>query len=131
MQKKSSQPAIPTDAKIISFLLKANNVEECDPMVIQQLLEFSYRYATNTLIEAKKYAKHSGKDTLAPEDIRLAVQSNTSLRFTSPPSRDLLTNLAVKVNSKPLPLITNEREKMPPKEKCLFNSEYTITGTKK
>ena len=35
--------ALPKDAKIISLLLKNHGIEECEPKVIQMLIEFGYR----------------------------------------------------------------------------------------
>lgn len=34
---------VPREAKVASLLLNASGVNECEPKVIQQLLEFMYR----------------------------------------------------------------------------------------
>lgn len=130
MNKKTSQSGIPTDAKIISVLLKTNGISECEPAVIQKLLEFSYRYSVDVLKEATVYMKHSQKNVLSGDDLRLAIQSHSAKNFTPLPSRELLSAVATKINSKTLPQITTKKTYLPPKEQCLLNSEYTLTGLK-
>ena len=46
-------PALPKDAQVMVSILKDMGVAEFDPRVVNQLLEFSYRYATNVLEDSK------------------------------------------------------------------------------
>lgn len=46
-------------------------------------------YSTDVLQDALVFAEHAGKGEVDLDDIRLAVQSQTSHMFASPPSRDV------------------------------------------
>ena len=69
------------------------------------MLEFTYRYVTDILDEAKAYSNHANKKTVDCDDVALAVHSKMDNAFTTPPPRELLLELARTKNSQPLPLI--------------------------
>merc|ERR1711990_216866 len=75
------------------------------PRVINQMLEFSYRYVTGILEDARVYSSHARKKTLDTEDVKLAVQLAADQGFTSPPPREALLELARAKNATQLPLI--------------------------
>ena len=69
------------------------------------MLEFTYRYVTDILDDAKAYSSHANKKTVDCEDVALAVHSKMDNAFTTPPPRELVLELARTKNSQPLPLI--------------------------
>lgn len=42
-QTGQQQQQVPREAKLVSLLLSSSQVNECEPKVIQQLIEFMYR----------------------------------------------------------------------------------------
>ncbi|KAJ2002370.1 Transcription initiation factor TFIID subunit 9 [Coemansia thaxteri] len=71
----NSPDETPRDYKIIALLLQSHGVEDCDPSVINQLLEFSHRYTVDVLQDAMVYAEHAKKPEIDIEDVRLAIQA--------------------------------------------------------
>ncbi len=61
----------PRDAKVIATILKAMGVEEFQPRVMNQLLEFLYRYVTEVLQDAQLYSEHASRTELSLEDVQL------------------------------------------------------------
>ncbi|OMH80525.1 Transcription initiation factor TFIID subunit 9 [Zancudomyces culisetae] len=59
--KGSEDLSIPRDVKLMGILLKSMGVEDCDPNVIDQLLEFAYRYTHDVLQDALVYSEHASK----------------------------------------------------------------------
>ena len=69
-------------------ILKDMGINDFEPRVINQMLEFSYRcslsftsslilkprYVTGILEDARVYSSHARKKTLDTEDVKLAVQ---------------------------------------------------------
>ncbi|RKO96998.1 hypothetical protein CXG81DRAFT_485, partial [Caulochytrium protostelioides] len=113
----------PRDAKLISLILGALNVQEYEPKVIPQLLEFMHRYIIDILTDAQAYAEHAGRTHVELADIRLAVEALVSHAFTKPPSKDFLLTLAQEKNRMPLPSVPADRGelRLPPEK-------YTLTG---
>jgi transcription initiation factor TFIID subunit 9B len=100
----------PRDAKLISHVLNSMGVEEYEPRVINQLLEFMYsiltiwafgfskmlflhtnlEYVSDVLQDAQVYSSHAAKSELDLADIRLAIQSRVNFSFTQPPPREVI-----------------------------------------
>ncbi|KAJ2444287.1 Transcription initiation factor TFIID subunit 9 [Coemansia sp. RSA 2424] len=112
----------PRDYKIIALLLQSHGVEDCDPSVINQLLEFSHRYTVDVLQDAMVYAEHAKKTDIDMDDVRLAIQGRVNYSFTSPPDKEFLLELAEERNKHPLPLIPEKYGVRLPPEK------HTLTG---
>ena len=51
----------PQDEMAMRSILKDMGVTEYEPRVVQQMLEFAYRYTTEVLEEAKVYSNHAKK----------------------------------------------------------------------
>lgn len=96
---------MPQEAKIVALILQSMGVEEYEPNVIHQFLEFMHRYVADVLQDALVYADHASKSTLDLEDVRLAIQSRVNYSFTQPPPRDFLLEMAQSKNSIPLPFV--------------------------
>lgn len=102
---------MPREAKVASLILHASGVNECEPKVIQQLLEFMYRkwrrgaphrdgwcgaqlktsigYVCEVLQESLVYSEHAGRTDVEIEDVRMAIKSQLRRSFIQPPSREV------------------------------------------
>ena len=81
-----SRPAaenLPSTARGIALLLSsAPAVQDSQPGVLHQLLEFSHRYTSQVLTDASIYAEHAGKGgKIDQEDVTLAVQARVGWEF--------------------------------------------------
>merc|ERR1712137_650280 len=118
---------VPKDAKVIALILESMGVQEYEPRVINQFLEFMYRYVADVLQDAKIYSEHANRDKIELSDVTLAVQSRVNHSFTQPPPREILLELAEKKNSTPLPLISQKLGVLLPREQyCLTAPNYQI-----
>ena len=54
----------PKDARIVALILKSMGIDEFDPRVIHQLLEFMHQYTTNVFQDAQLYADHAAKPAI-------------------------------------------------------------------
>ncbi|XP_012692167.1 transcription initiation factor TFIID subunit 9 [Clupea harengus] len=128
----ASPKTIPKDAQVMIQILKDMGITEYEPRVINQMLEFTYRYVTTIIDDAKIYATHAKKSTVDADDIRLAIQCRMDQSFTSPPPRDFLLEVARQKNQTPLPLIkpyTGPR--LPPDRYCLTAPNYRLKSLQK
>ncbi|XP_061905095.1 transcription initiation factor TFIID subunit 9 [Entelurus aequoreus] len=123
----SAPKSVPKDAQVMMQILKDMGVSEYEPRVINQMLEFTYRYVTTIIEDAKIYATHAKKSNVDADDIKLAIQCRMDQSFTSPPPRDFLLEVARQKNQTPLPLIkpyTGPR--LPPDRYCLTAPNYRL-----
>ncbi|XP_077053031.1 transcription initiation factor TFIID subunit 9 [Siphateles boraxobius] len=128
----ASPKTVPKDAQVMMQILKDMGVTEYEPRVINQMLEFTYRYVTTIIEDAKIYSTHAKKSSVDADDIRLAIQCRVDQSFTSPPPRDFLLDIARQKNQTPLPLIkpyTGPR--LPPDRYCLTAPNYRLKSLQK
>uniref|UniRef100_A0A182SG78 Transcription initiation factor TFIID subunit 9 n=1 Tax=Anopheles maculatus TaxID=74869 RepID=A0A182SG78_9DIPT len=118
---------IPKDAQVVMSILKELGATDYEPRVINQLLEFTYRYVTCILDDAKIYANHARKKVIELDDVKLATQMILDKAFTRPPPRDVLLEIARVRNATPLPLIkTHCGLRLPPDRYCLSACNYKL-----
>ncbi|XP_031764600.1 transcription initiation factor TFIID subunit 9 [Galleria mellonella] len=124
---------VPKDAQVIMSIMKEVGVTDYEPRVVNQLLEFTYRYVTSILDDARVFANHAKKKTIDLDDVRLAVQMQLDKTFTSPPQREVLLEIARVKNVNPLPLIRPHCGlRLPPDRYCLSGVNYRLKpATKK
>ncbi|ELA42549.1 uncharacterized protein VICG_00301 [Vittaforma corneae ATCC 50505] len=121
----SNENLAPRDAKVISIILRSLGIEECEPKVIVQLLEFAYKYSCDVLEDALLYAKLCERNVIAGKDLKLALQTKIGKHFVPAPPRALLQSTADQVNSKPLSQADQENLIRAPNLKSgLFSMEY-------
>ncbi|KAK2872982.1 hypothetical protein QQF64_017282 [Cirrhinus molitorella] len=128
----ASPKTVPKDAQVMMQILKDMGITEYEPRVINQMLEFTYRYVTTIIEDAKIYSTHAKKSNVDADDIRLAIQCRVDQSFTSPPPRDFLLDIARQKNQTPLPLIkpyTGPR--LPPDRYCLTAPNYRLKSLQK
>jgi len=123
---------IPRDAQVIQAILKDMGVTEYEPRVVNQLLEFVYRYVTTVLDDAKAYANHGKKKGIDLDDVKLAVSMQTEQSFTTPPPREILMEIARCKNATPLPAVKPHCGiRLPPDRYCLSACNYKLKVPKK
>ncbi len=123
----SNENLAPRDAKIVSVILRSLGIEECEPKVIVQLLEFAYKYSCDILEDAYLYTRYSERDTINSKDIKLALQMKVGKHFLPAPPRNFLQASAESTNSKPLTLPDTENMlRVPNVGNGLYNPEYIL-----
>ncbi|XP_059153334.1 transcription initiation factor TFIID subunit 9B-like [Physella acuta] len=128
----SAAKSSPKDAQVMSAILKDMGVLESEPRLINQMLEFTYRYVTDVLEDAKIYSSHANKKSVDTDDIKLAVQMKMDHSFTTPPPRDLLMEIARQKNCQPLPLVKPYcGPRLPPGRYCMTAPNYKLKTLKK
>lgn len=128
----SAAKSTPKDAQVMGAILKDMGIAEHEPRVINQMLEFTYRYVTNILDDARLFSTHAKKRGVDVDDVRLAIQMQADKSFTSPPPRDLLMEIARQKNSTPLPLIkANAGPRLPPDRYSLTACNYRFKPARK
>jgi len=128
-KKVEKEKVLPKDAQVMVAILKDMGINDFEPRVINQMLEFSYRYVTGVLEDARVYSGHAKKKTLDMEDVKLAVQLAAEQGFTSPPPREALLDLARAKNATQLPLIQPKTGiRLPPDRHCLTATNYKLKG---
>ncbi|KAK7070364.1 Transcription initiation factor TFIID subunit 9B [Halocaridina rubra] len=126
--------ALPKEAQVMTAILKDMGITDYEPGVINQMLEFTYRYVTQILDDARVFANYAKKTkTIEMDDVKLAVYMQMEKCFTSPPPRDLLLDLSRARNSNPLPPIKANQHgvRLPPDRYCLSACNYRIKSTRK
>ncbi|XP_075043301.1 transcription initiation factor TFIID subunit 9B-like isoform X2 [Mixophyes fleayi] len=130
--KMASPKSAPKDAQVMAQILKDMGITEYEPRVINQMLEFTYRYVTTILEDAKIYSSHAKKNNIDADDVRLSIQCRTDQSFTSPPPRDFLLDIARQKNQTPLPLIKPYAgPRLPPDRYCLTAPNYRLKTIQK
>ncbi|XP_035585200.1 transcription initiation factor TFIID subunit 9-like [Zalophus californianus] len=130
--KMASPKSMSKDAQMMAQILKDMGITEYEPRVINQMLEFAFRYVTTILDDAKIYSSHAKKATVDADDVRLAIQCRADQSFTSPPPRDFLLDIARQRNQTPLPLIKPYSDpRLPPDRYCLTAPNYRLKSLQK
>jgi len=128
-EKVEKEKVLPKDAQVMVAILKDMGIHDFEPRVVNQMLEFSYRYVTGILEDARVYSGHARKKALDTEDVKLAVQLASEQGFTSPPPREALLELARAKNATQLPLIQPKPGvRLPPDRHCLTATNYRLKG---
>lgn len=117
----------PKDAKLVQTILKSMGVQHFEPRVVQQFLDFWYRYLVEVLQDAQLYSDHAGKSVIDSEDVKLAIQSRLNFSFSQPPPRETLLELARIRNTVPLPkAISGPGIALPPEQDTLIAQNYQL-----
>jgi len=126
------EKTVPKDARVMISILKDMGISDFEPRVVNQLLEFSYRYVSTILEDSKVLSAHARKKAVDLDDVKLAVQMHTDHNLTNPPPRDLLLDVAAKRNAIPLPVPKQSGGlRLPPDRYCLTATNYRLKPNKK
>lgn len=120
-------PPLPKDGQVMVAIMKDMGITEYEPKVINQLLEFSYRYVTNVLEDSKVLCNHAGKKSIDIDDVKLAVQMYSDQNMTTAPSREMLLEQARVKNQQPLPVPRPTCGlRLPPDRHCFMACNYRL-----
>ncbi|KAL7631359.1 UNVERIFIED_CONTAM: hypothetical protein RMT77_018338 [Armadillidium vulgare] len=130
---KDSKSSQPKEAEVMSTILKEMGVTNYEPGVINQMLEFTYRYVSQILDESRSYANYAKKSKpIDSDDVKLAIHMQVEKTLTTPPPRDLLLELSRTRNANPLPAIKTQcGVRLPPDRYCLSACNMQIKSSKK
>lgn len=83
MSRHSHADTLPPTARAIALLIASTpTVQDAQPGVLHQLLEFSHRYSAQVLSDALVYAEHAGRPgKIEMDDVVLAVQARVGWEF--------------------------------------------------
>merc|ERR1711892_154792 len=131
---KNNVNRIPQDELAMRAILKDMGITEYERRVVQQMLEFTYRYTTEILEEARVYSNHAKHSTTQSksaskgidiDDIKLAVGNYGDRASRAPPRTDLLHEMARLKNNQPLPPIKPfSGPRIPPDRYCLSGANF-------
>ena len=71
------EKAMPKDGRAIISILKDMGITDFEPRVVSQLLEFSYRYISTILEDARTFSVHARKKGVDLDDVKLAVEMHS------------------------------------------------------
>ncbi|RHZ88098.1 hypothetical protein Glove_26g138 [Diversispora epigaea] len=126
-QVSSQRDKIPRDSKVMELILRSAGVEEFEPKVVQQLLEFAHRYTIDVIQDASAYAEHTGKNEMDIDDVKLAIQGRINHSFIAPPKQEFLAQLAKEQNKEPLPPVPLKYGlRLPPDRHCLTAINFQL-----
>ncbi|KAM0673288.1 Transcription initiation factor TFIID subunit 9 [Gurleya vavrai] len=128
----NNESTVPRDAKVISLILRSLGIEECEPKVIVQILEFGYKYTCDVFQDAQIYSEYSNRKNISVNDVKLALQTKIGKHFVTPPPRQFMNEIAIAVNSKPLVEYENENlMRIPDARRALLNLDYEVLNMEK
>lgn len=83
MSRSAPADTLPSTARSIALLLASTpTVQDAQPGVLHQLLEFSYRYTSQVLSDALVYSDHAGRSgKVEMDDVTLAIQARVGWEF--------------------------------------------------
>ncbi|KAL4075997.1 transcription initiation factor IID, 31kD subunit-domain-containing protein [Scleroderma citrinum] len=131
-----SQPdALPPTARAIALLLASTpTVQDAQPGVLHQLLEFAHRYTVQVLSDAQVYAEHAGRpgtSKIEMDDIVLAVQARVGWEFGGRIPKEYLLSLASQTNAIPLPAVPEVfGVRLPPASEALSSVDFELVPNK-
>ena len=123
----SNENLAPWDAKTIATVLRTIGIEECEPKVIVQLLEFLHKYSGEILSDASLYAKMCERESISGKDVKLALQLRVGKQFLPVPLKGFLKANAESINGKPLSLPDPENLlRVPAVGNGMYGVEYAV-----
>mmetsp|Transcript_6281 Transcript_6281/g.9128 ORF Transcript_6281/g.9128 Transcript_6281/m.9128 type:complete len:170 (+) Transcript_6281:15-524(+) len=117
---------VPKAAIAAHELINSCGIQEYDPKLIQQVLEYMNTYASNLLEDAQVYHMHSEQDRdLNLDDVKLAISTREQHQYTEVPSTDNLVKLARSKNKFNISIEKNA-VMLPPARLCVSSNNYRI-----
>ncbi|KAF5393933.1 hypothetical protein D9757_000169 [Collybiopsis confluens] len=124
---------LPPTARAVALILSSTpSVQDAQPGVLHQLLEFSNRYTQQVLTDARVYADHAGRqDKLDIDDVVLAVQARVGWEFGGRIPSEYILSLATQTNSTPLPQLPEVfGVRLPQSSECLTSLDFDLVPNK-
>jgi len=133
MSRSSAADTLPPSARSIALLLASTpTVQDAQPGVLHQLLEFSHRYTSQVLSDALMYAEHAGHSgKVEMDDIILAVQARVGWEFGGRVPKEYILSLANQTNAIPLPSVPEVfGVRLPQPSDCLTSIDFNLVPNK-
>ncbi|KAJ7638643.1 transcription initiation factor IID, 31kD subunit-domain-containing protein [Roridomyces roridus] len=130
---RSADASIPPSARAIALLLSSTpSVQDVQPAVLHQLLDFSHRYTSQVLTDANVYAEYAGRSgKIEMDDVVLAVQARVGWEFGGRVPKEYILSLASEVNAVPLPAVPEVfGVRMPQASDCLTAIDFDLIPNK-
>lgn len=119
----------PQDALMIRKLLSSMGVEDYEPRVVHQLLDFMYAHVSGVLQDAEAYSERAGatRGQVEVEDAMIAIQARAAFSFVQPPPQHVLAGMAAKRNARPLPPVGKVHGlRLPPEGQRLTSPHWDL-----
>jgi len=129
MSRPAPADTLPPTARAIALILASTpTVQDAQPGVLHQLLEFSHRYTTQVLSDALVYAEHAGRSgKISMDDVVLGIQGRVGWEFGGRVPKEYLLTLATQTNSVPLPSVPEVfGVRLPPASECLTAVDFDL-----
>ncbi|KAJ7742419.1 transcription initiation factor IID, 31kD subunit-domain-containing protein [Mycena maculata] len=130
---RSTDGSIPPTARAIALLLSSTpSIQDVQPAVLHQLLDFSHRYTAHVLTDANVYAEYAGRSgKIEMDDVVLAVQARVGWEFGGRVPKEYILSLASEVNAVPLPAVPEVfGVRMPQASDCLTSIDFDLIPNK-
>ncbi|KAJ6539192.1 transcription initiation factor IID, 31kD subunit-domain-containing protein [Mycena capillaripes] len=124
---------LPPTARAIALLLSSTpSVQDVQPAVLHQLLDFSHRYTAHVLTDANVYAEYAGRaGKIEMDDVVLAVQARVGWEFGGRVPKEYTLSLASDVNAVALPAVPEVfGVRMPQASECLTSIDFDLIPNK-
>ncbi|KAJ7368125.1 transcription initiation factor IID, 31kD subunit-domain-containing protein [Mycena albidolilacea] len=124
---------LPPTARAIALLLSSTpSVQDVQPAVLHQLLDFSHRYTAHVLTDANVYAEYAGRaGKIEMDDVVLAVQARVGWEFGGRVPKEYILSLASDVNAVALPAVPEVfGVRMPQASECLTSIDFDLIPNK-
>ncbi|KAF9222069.1 TFIID-31kDa-domain-containing protein [Gyrodon lividus] len=127
--------ALPPTARAIALLLASTpTVQDAQPGVLHQLLEFAHRYTAQVLSDAQVYAEHAGRSgasKIEMDDVILAVQARVGWELGGRVPKEYILSLASQTNATPLPAVPEVfGVRLPPASDTLTSVNFDLVPNK-
>jgi transcription initiation factor TFIID subunit 9B len=120
---------LPLDANEVRALLRSMGIDDYEPRVLQQLLEFMQQYTAEIFADSSHYAEHAGRaGQLECEDVQLSVRLRAAM--SQPTAPQLTEWMARARNREPLTAPTVPNVQLPNPKLCLVEENWQLAPTR-
>jgi len=133
MSRPAPADTLPPTARAIALLLASTPaVQDAQPGVLHQLLEFAHRYTSQVLSDALVYSDFAGRSgKVEMDDVMLAVQARVGWEFGGRIPKEYTLSLAAQTNSVPLPSVPEVfGVRLPPASETLTSVDFDLIPNK-
>jgi len=133
MSRPAPADTLPPTARAIALLIASTpTVQDVQPGVLHQLLEFSHRYTSQVLSDALVYSEFAGRSgKVEMDDVVLAVQARVGWEFGGRIPKEYTLSLASQTNSVPLPSVPEVfGVRLPPASETLTSVDFDLIPNK-
>lgn len=123
----AKQRELPSDAVAIRNILRSMGVTQFEPRVLDLLLNFTYKYTSEVVLDAAAFAQQAGREPgeVEVDDVTAAIQVRAASQFLAQPSTAAQEEVARRVNAQPLPAFGKVHGiRLPPEDFCVTRPPY-------